>query len=167
MLHIQRLTRFLGDPIYATGAVLTAILVFSGVGSWVQGRIGLSALRRVQLAGMLVAALALIYYLALDPVLNAAVDAEELGRFVVSLIVLFPISFMLGWLMPAGLALAGARDPELIPLAWAVNGVASVAATPLSVMVAVGGGFMWVTAVSAAAYLFTAALARAGAEGGV
>ncbi len=184
MLHIQRITRFLGDPIYSTAAVLTAILVFSGVGSYVQGRIGgarakprhtggdgrqessrmgrllpsrgMSAAERIRFGGAAVAALALVYYAALDPVLNVAIGAGEPLRFVVSLIMLFPISFMLGWLMPAGLEAAGRVSGDLIPLAWAVNGVASVAATPLSVMVASGVGFFGVTLLAAVCYLVVA-----------
>ena len=164
MLHIQRITRFLGDPIYSTAAVLTAILVFSGIGSYMQGRLarrpGPGA--RIRFAGFAVTVLALVYYLALDPVLNLAIEAGEPVRFVVSLILLFPISFMLGWLMPAGLEAAGGGSADLIPLAWAVNGVASVAATPLSVMVASGFGFFGVTLLAAVCYLAVALAAPRG-----
>jgi hypothetical protein len=153
MLHIQRFTRFLGDPIYATAAVLTAILVFSGVGSFLQGRLALSVGRRLRIGGLAVAGLALLYYLALDPVLALAVDAGEIARFALTLILLLPLSFMLGWLMPAGLEAAGGQSAELVPLAWAVNGVASVAATPLSVMIAVGWGFLGVSLLAAGCYL--------------
>ena len=159
MLHIQRFTRFLGDPIYATAAVLTAILVFSGTGSYLQGRLRMPPGRRIRLGGLAVAVLALVYYLVLDPVLGLAVDASEPLRFVVSLVLLFPISFALGWLMPAGLEIAGNRSEDLIPLAWAVNGVASVAATPLSVMIATGGGFLAVSLLAAACYLVVAVAA--------
>ncbi|MFO7782343.1 MAG: hypothetical protein R6W94_12030 [Spirochaetia bacterium] len=159
MLHIQRFTRFLGDPIYATAAVLTAILVFSGTGSYLQGRLRMSPGRRIRLGGFAVAVLALVYYLVLDPVLGLAVDANEPLRFVVSLVLLFPISFALGWLMPAGLEIAGNRSEDLIPLAWAVNGVASVAATPLSVMIATGGGFLAVSLLAAGCYLLVAVAA--------
>ncbi|MFP4373291.1 MAG: hypothetical protein ACLFPO_03090 [Spirochaetaceae bacterium] len=162
MLHIQRFTRFLGDPIYATAAVLTAILVFSGTGSYLQGRLAVSAGRRIRIGGPAVAALALTYYVVLDPVLGLAVDASEPLRFIVSLLLLFPISFVLGWLMPAGLEIAGNRSGDLIPLAWAVNGVASVAATPLSVMIATGAGFLAVSVLAAACYLLVAAAAPRG-----
>ena len=165
MLHIQRFTRFLGDPIYATAAVLTAILVFSGVGSWLQEKVGWSPRRRIRVGAAGVVLLALVYYLGLDPVLATAVDAGETLRFLISLMLLFPLSFMLGWLMPAGLAVAGMHSRELVPLAWAVNGVASVAATPLSVMIAVGQGFLGVTVAAALCYaaVFLAAPRLAGA----
>jgi len=159
MLHIQRFTRFLGDPIYATAAVLTAILVFSGTGSYLQGRLRMPPGRRIRLGGIAVTGLTLVYYLALDPMLGLAVDASEPLRFVVSLVLLFPISFALGWLMPAGLEIAGNRSEDLIPLAWAVNGVASVAATPLSVMIATGGGFLAVSLLAAGCYLLVAVAA--------
>lgn len=161
MLHIQRFTRFLGDPIYATAAVLTAILVFSGAGSAAQGLIARrprlrSAGERIRTAGVAVAVLAMVYYLALDPVLQLGVGAGEPVRFVITLLLLLPISFMMGWLMPAGLEIAAGGSSELVPLAWAINGVASVAATPLSVMIAAGGGFLTVSAVAAACYAVAA-----------
>jgi hypothetical protein len=93
-------------------------------------------------------------------VLNLAVGAGETVRFLITLVLLFPLSFMMGWLMPAGLEAAGKRSQELVPLAWAVNGVASVAATPLSVMVAAGGGFLAVTLLAVACYGAVAAAAQ-------
>jgi hypothetical protein len=160
MLHIQRFTRFLGDPIYATAAVLTSILVASGVGSYTQGHIaartGLTARARIRWGGLAVAVLAVLYYLGLDPVLALAVEAGEAVRFAVTLVLLVPLSFALGWLMPAGLELAGTASGNLVPLAWAVNGVASVAATPLSVMIAAGSGFAAVTVVASGCYLLAA-----------
>jgi hypothetical protein len=169
MLHIQRLTRFLGDPIYATAAVLTAILVFGGIGSYLQSRLPGNRLqrphRRIRVGGAIVAALAVLYYVGLDPVLDTAVGAAEPARFLIALGLLFPISFMLGWLMPAGLEAAGQASGELIPLAWAVNGVASVAATPLSVMIAAGGGFLAVSLVAAACYGLVALVSPAAAAG--
>ncbi|MFP4483570.1 MAG: hypothetical protein ACLFO1_04685 [Spirochaetaceae bacterium] len=158
MLHIQRFTRFLGDPIYSTAAVLTAILLFSGVGSYLQGRLGLGVEVRIRVGGLAVATLALLYYLGLDPILARAVQGTEVVRFTIALLLLLPLSFMLGWLMPAGLEVAGNRSAELVPLAWAVNGVASVAATPLAVMIAVGWGFLGVSLLAAGCY-FAVALA--------
>jgi hypothetical protein len=167
MLHIQRFTRFLGDPMYATAAVLTAILVFSGVGSWAQERTGWTPRRRIRVGAAGVVALALTYHFGLDPVLALAVNAGETLRFGISLVLLLPLSFMLGWLMPAGLSVAGMRSQELVPLAWAVNGVASVAATPLAVGIAVGTGFIGVTLAAAACYaLVFAAAPRVGAPSG-
>ncbi len=44
-------------------------------------------------------------------------------------------------------------EPRLIPWAWAVNGVASVVATVLAVILAMEIGFSNVSLVAAAAYL--------------
>jgi hypothetical protein len=161
MLHIQRLTRFLGDPIYSTAAVLTAILVFSGIGSYVQARIPWlpTPRHRIVAGGATVAVLSLVYFLLLDPTLDLAVGAPESLRFILALVLLLPISFVMGWLMPAGLEAAGRASDELIPLAWAVNGVASVAATPLSVMVAAGGGFLAVSLLAGGCYALVALVA--------
>ena len=64
----------------------------------------------------------------------------------------FPLGMALGMYFPTGLELLRQREPRLIPWAWAVNGVASVAATVLAVMLAMEIGFSNVALVAAAAY---------------
>jgi hypothetical protein len=58
----------------------------------------------------------------------------------------------MGVQMPGGLELLAARQRELIPFAWAVNGVASVVAAPLAVLLAVSAGFTTVSLVALVCY---------------
>jgi hypothetical protein len=58
----------------------------------------------------------------------------------------------LGMYFPTGLELLRQREPRLIPWAWAVNGVASVAATVLAVILAMEVGFSNVALIAAGAY---------------
>ncbi len=152
MLFIQRLTRFLGAPIYATAVVLASILFFSGLGSALQQRMRLSPQRRMRLGALLLLALILAAELGLDPALSAAVELSLPWRIVTALLLLGPVSLLLGVQMPAGLERLAAGHRELIPFAWAVNGVASVVAAPLAVLLAVNAGFLAVSAVAVACY---------------
>jgi hypothetical protein len=152
MLFIQRLTRFLGSPVYATAVVLAAILLFSGIGSTLQQRIPLPPERRVRLGSLTMLALILISQLGLDPVLTAAVTLPLPLRLLTALLLLAPVSLVMGVQMPGGLELLAARQRELIPFAWAVNGVASVVAAPLAVLLAVSAGFTTVSLVALVCY---------------
>jgi hypothetical protein len=55
--------------------------------------------------------------------------------------------------LPTGLELLRRIEPRLIPWAWAVNGVGSVAATVLAVILAMEIGFSNVALVAAGAYV--------------
>jgi len=164
MLFIQRLTRFLGDPIFATGAVLTAILVFAGAGSIAQSRIRRTASTRIVAGASVVALLALLYAVALDWILGLVVETGVAVRFAIAVVTLCPISFFLGWLFPAGIAEISRIDGRLIPLAWASNGVASVVAAPLAVLLAMTGGFGLVAGIAAGCYGVVAMIAQSSSE---
>jgi hypothetical protein len=158
MLFIQRLTRFLGDPTFATSAVLTAILSFAGAGSLVQTRLRQDPLRRIAVGSTAVALLAVVSVLSLDPLLNLAAAAGPVARYMFSVVLLMPIAFFLGWQFPAGIDELNWRNDRLIPIAWASNGVASVVAAPLAVLVAITGGFRLVAGLAVVCYVAVAAL---------
>ena len=159
MLFIQRLTRFLGDPIFATAAVLTSILVFAGAGSISQSQIRRTPIFRIVAGATTVAVLSLLYAVALDSILGLAVQAGVAARFVIAVVALVPISFFLGWQFPAGIAELDRVDDRLIPIAWASNGVASVVAAPLAVLVAMTGGFGLVAGIAGACFGVVAVVA--------
>lgn len=156
MVSIQRLIRFLDDPLIAATAVLSAILVFAGLGSTLQARIRLPERFRIPAAALAVAVLAALHGEFADEILLLTVDAGAFARSLAGFLTLAPLAFMLGWLFPAGIT----HTPvAATPVAWAVNGVASVAAGPIAVLLAVFGGFRLLTIAAAACYLLVAVAA--------
>ena len=97
---------------------------------------------------------------ALDPILGIAVQAGMAARFTMAAAALTPISFFLGWQFPAGIAELSRVDESLIPIAWASNGVASVVAAPLAVLLAMMVGFRLVAVIAGACYGVVAVMAR-------
>jgi hypothetical protein len=79
----------------------------------------------------------------------------------------FPLGLALGMYFPTGLELLRRLEPQLIPWAWAVNGVGSVVATVLAVILAMEIGFSNVSLVAAAAYLIGTLTLLASLRGGV
>jgi hypothetical protein len=159
ILLIQRLTQFMGDPIYSTAAVLTGILVFAGIGSAMQHRLSRRPSRRIMKAGAALVALGVLYLLFLDPLLGLAVGLPTALRFALTVVVLLPVSVVLGVFFPAGIAYVGARDAELVPTMWAANGVASVSATPLALLLSMAVGFRAVFLLALGLYSVVAVLA--------
>ena len=81
------------------------------------------------------------------------------GRFIITLALLAPLAFLMGWPFPAGMRLSKDRTPELLPWAWGINGFASVAAAPLTIILAMALGFRMVLALAVVSYLLALVLA--------
>jgi len=155
MVFIQRFTSFLGHPIYSATAVLTSILVFAGAGSILQGRVPGSTPNRLRIAAGVVAGLAFCLQIGLTPLLQLFIQSPFVVRFVIIVAVLAPVAFFMGWLFPSGLELVERHARELVPWAWGINGFASVAASPLAILLAMAFGFSRVIALAAVLYLLT------------
>lgn len=130
---IQRAVLILEYPVYAFTVVLFGLLLSSGLGSIVAERISW----RASLVGLV---LAIALYAALVP-LSAWLLAQELiVRIIVVIIGLAPIGFLLGVPFPRGLEFVRQDAPELLPLAWGMNGFTSVISSILATMIALTWG---------------------------
>ena len=152
MVSIQKMTRYLGDPVAAASAAITSILVFSGIGSLWQKKMRLSPLRRISYAATGVIVLAVFSAILLDRLLDPISGYGIMIRFAAASISLSPLAFFMGWMFPSGLMILEKGPQVLIPWAWGVNGFTSVMAAPLSVMLAMAYGFTSVIAAAALCY---------------
>ena len=160
IMYLQMFTKFLGDPIYSAAAVLTSLLVFSGIGSHMQKKLPGSPSTRIRAGATAVSVITALYLLLLDPVLSTWMDLSTPIRFIITTLFLMPVSFFMGWMFPSGMQLLDQYDDQLIPWAWGVNGFASVTASPLAVMLSMSLGFDWVMIFAIAAYLCTIPVTR-------
>ncbi|MFT7462454.1 MAG: SAM-dependent methyltransferase [Pseudohongiellaceae bacterium] len=149
---LQRLSLLLGHPIYAVAVVLVALLVWSGLGSFLAARLPSRSAPVVLLVTALLISLTLV--VGHDWVI-AALRGTDLSVRICAVIV---------WLGPAGLAMGcgfplalRAIDTELLPSAFLWNGLASVLAGPLAVMIAMAQGFTVTLIVGACCYVAAAA----------
>jgi hypothetical protein len=141
MALIIRFAHFLGDPILSAGGVLSAFLAFSGLGSSLSRRIVRRPTLAVGTAVLGIAAVGIGYEFILDPIIAAGASWPTAIRFLVAVLLAAPLAFLMGWPFPNGLARVQAGSPPLVPWAWSVNGFASVAGTPVAVLLAVSHGF--------------------------
>lgn len=157
---IQAFVKYLGDPIFSAAAVICSILLFSGAGSVLQGRIGLPAIERIRLSVAAILLIMLLYLLVSASILNLSVALPAFWRFLFAILMIAPVSFFLGWMFPAGVELLERRDPSLIPWAWGVNGFASVSAAPLAIILSISIGFNGVILLGMACYLLAGLASR-------
>jgi len=150
---IQKFTRYLGDPVYSASAVLSSVLVFSGAGSILQGKIKMNAVRKLQFATAMIILLTILFLVLVDPLLNVAVDLPLPIVFMLIVVLLVPLSFFLGWMFPNGMNILEKNSDSLIPWAWGINGFASVAASPLAIIFSMSSGFNFVILTGLVFYL--------------
>jgi hypothetical protein len=158
---MQRFVLFLGFPTYALSVVLFALLMFTGIGSAIAGR--LPQTRRTLTTALSVAlALILVSAFTLQPLLRALIDLPFPARVVVAIALLAPVGLTLGMPMPLGLARFSRRYPDSVAYAWGVNGLASVVASVLGVALAMNLGYAVASLVAGACYAFALVHAAAG-----
>jgi len=151
--QLQRLTIFLGHPTYSLSVVLFALLLSSGLGSYLTRsvdptRLGTAALLRV---GLLLGVLALAGTLTM-PAIHASQQLTTPLRILTAAGLLFPLGLFMGMAFPLGMTIAAARFGALTPWFWGINGAASVCGSVLAVAIALNsrsGGACYVIALLA------------------
>jgi spermidine synthase len=171
VIFIQKLTLFLGHPLYAVALVLAAFLVFAGLGSgssaWCEQavrrrawRIAGSELSAIELAILALVVLSLGYLLLLPWVLRTAIHLPVMLKAVIALALLGPPAFLMGMPFPLGLERAAGLRPAWVPWAWGINGSASVVSAALTPILAIHLGLTKVVVLAAALYLVAAGCFR-------
>ncbi len=158
MVCLLKFTYYLGDPIYSAAVMLSGFLVFSGLGSILSRRVAGTPRRAIRLAAAGIAAFAVFYAVGLDGLFRLTIGLPLSARVVVALGTVAPAAFLMGWPFPSGLTVLEGGRPALAPWAWGANGFASVAASPLTVILSIHAGYPAVLLGAAALYVAAAAV---------
>jgi spermidine synthase len=155
---IQRFTLFLHHPLYAITTVLTAFLLFAGLGSAFSRRLAAAGRHRpgVQWAVIGILLIGLVYQPLLGPLFAALAALSLTFKILVSIVLIAPLAFCMGMPFPLALSALGRHTPSLIPWAWGVNGCASVLSAALATLLAIHLGFSTVLLIALALYLVAA-----------
>jgi hypothetical protein len=142
---------YLGHPVYGLGVVLFTLLLFSGIGSFTVP--GGAPSRR----SLLLRSLALLAAIVLTGVLTPFVTSwttnlETPARIVVSVLLLAPPAFFMGMMFPLGLGF-WPRQTSLLPFFWSANGIMSVFASVLGMVLSITLGIAETYAIGCLCYL--------------
>jgi hypothetical protein len=169
---IQRISVFLGHPVYGVAIGLFGIIVSTGVGSLLVSRLRLLSSVRL-LLWVAILGLYLILLPFWFPVLIAKFASADLAmRAAVSLTAIIPSGMLMGFGFPTGMEIVNAIDSRPTPWLWAVNGAAGVLAAGLAVTLSIAFSISVTLWLGAACYLLlgpvAVSLSRSrGAERGV
>ena len=136
---LQRFLLFLGQPIYTYAVILAGLLIFTGAGSWIAGRMK----QTHALSRSLLIALAVVVITALitPPVFQIFLGYALAVRIAISLLLVAPLGLSLGMPFPLGLRLASAQTTSIGAWAWGVNGFFTVIGTVLALILGMIFGF--------------------------
>jgi predicted membrane-bound spermidine synthase len=137
--QIQHLNIFLGHPTYSIAAALFTLLVSSGAGSYFSGA-NKDNTRGTIIRFILLLAVLLLFGIFTADIINAFREQSTPVRIVIASVMLFPIGFFMGMAFPVGMRLASQKSQEVTPWLWGINGVMSVLATVLSIIIAMNYG---------------------------
>jgi hypothetical protein len=151
---ISRFTLALSNPTISSSVLISALLVFSGLGSLLAERILDRARLLLPLIFAVIAVLLIGYGLFLSPVLDW-IGAFAYGwRLVLSFLVIAPPAFLMGFPMATAMTtLARLDKKQMFVWAWGINGCASVIGAAAVPLIATNFGLAMVLEVSAIAYL--------------
>ncbi|HKU37660.1 MAG TPA: hypothetical protein VJR89_05920 [Polyangiales bacterium] len=149
MVLIQKLTLYLGHPVYALTVVLCGMLTFSGVGALASGVLSRG---RVARAALLVAVCLVAYRLGLDAFVQSTLGLPLAARVALALAVIALPATLMGAPFPTAARHMAALEHTALTRGWVVNGYCSVLGSCLTMIVSISFGFGTVLASAAAIY---------------
>jgi hypothetical protein len=153
---MQRFSLFLEHPIYSMVVLLSSILFASGLGSASTATVepDQAAKYAVRKLGLLLATLA-AYGVLLPRLTRALIGLPLLVKMLIAVLVAYPPAYLMGMMLPLGIAALRGRATRLVPWAWGLSSAFSVLGGVASLMFAMSFGY------TATWYLFAAAYALA------
>jgi hypothetical protein len=153
MSFIQLFTRFMGEPILAAALVLGGFLFFAGLGSMIQPGLTQRLGGTIFATACLIGGFIVVDSLLLPFIFQWAALSSLPVKAVLGVGLMAPTALLVGNPFPWGIGRLQGQAPGTIPLAWAVNGFASVVSACLAVLVAMAYGFTLLLAVAAGLYV--------------
>ena len=151
---ISRFTLALSNPTISASVLISGMLVFSGLGSLVSERIAERARAVLPVILVGIAAMLVTYAFSLAPMLDWIGGLSYPLRLLLSVGVVAPPAFLMGFPMATGMGWLARLDKEhMFVWAWGINGCFSVVGAAAMPIIATSFGLSMVLELSGAAYL--------------
>lgn len=158
---IQKLTVYLGRPVYSLAVVLFTILLFSSLGSLWSSRWSEARLKRnIRWIFPAIAVMGVLHAGTMLWPLPQTMGLAFSVRLFLTMLLLAPLAFLMGIPFPSGVRWAGAHRAGVIPWLWGINGVTSVLGSALATALAIHLGFRLTLLIAAGLYALAGVLLR-------
>jgi hypothetical protein len=140
---IQRFLLLLGTPIMALTVILFSILLSSGIGAYLSGRLFSGRPYRAVFVSMpILAGVILFHFTFLQGIIDSSISMELPSRVGLTVGLLFPAGLLMGFQFPSLISMASSmKNRDNTTLLWGVNVVASIIGTVLAATLAMVIGF--------------------------
>jgi hypothetical protein len=155
IILIQRFVLYFGQPVYAIAAVISSMMLFSGLGSQYSQKLPANT-KTIRAIGVMVSVILLFFVFVLTPLLQTSIGWSSSVKISISLLTIGIPAFIMGMLFPLGIRHLDQFDASQIPWAWGINGCLSVISTSLATLIAVESGFKVVLIIASITYLIAA-----------
>ena len=165
MAMIQQLAIFLGHPNYALVVVLGGLILSTGVGSLVSDKWGVQSALMSSAPAFAVTLALIAYTLLVIPVMRAYTGGVLWQRVAVSLLLIAPCGFLMGFCFPVGMRrLTVLKQAEHLPWMWALNGAAGALGSFVAIVISMETSIAVCAFCGAACYLLGAIAVPAAAQ---
>jgi SAM-dependent methyltransferase len=150
---LQRMSVFLGHPIYALSIVLFSIILATGIGSLISDKLPLDTPGKFTLWATLIGGYLFALPFWLPGVLLAFESAALPARAALCVLTIAPAGLLMGFGFPTGMRMISAVDRKPTPWFWGINGAAGVLASILAVACSIAFGISTTLIIGALCYL--------------
>jgi hypothetical protein len=149
---LQRMTVFLGHPIYSLAVLLFSLILTTGMGSFLSEKVMLDNRVKITTWAILTGGYLMILPFVLSELFAAFSDANLTARIVLCVISITPAGLLLGFGFPTGMRLIASIDSRPTPWFWGINGAAGVLASITAIAVSLALGIRATLIVGALCY---------------
>lgn len=155
---MQQLSIFMGHPVYSLVVVLGGLILSAGVGSLASDRWPVSSGWQSRMPALAAAGLVLLYSTLVIPASHAFAAAWLWQRVLISVALVAPCGFLLGFCFPIGMRWMTALSQQRnLPWMWAVNGAAGTLGSFAAILVSMETSIQTCVYAGAVCYLLASA----------
>ena len=134
---IQRLSVFLGHPVYALGILLFTIIFSAGIGSLLSEYFPLTRKPWLFIYPLIIM-IAIIAIRFILPIISANfITSSMTEKILISILIITPMGMLLGICFPTGMRLVKDSASSDTPWYWALNGIFSVLSSAFAVFISI------------------------------
>ncbi|MFV2056929.1 MAG: hypothetical protein ACC707_10700 [Thiohalomonadales bacterium] len=150
---LQRMSVFLGHPIYSLSIILFTLILSMGIGSLVSDRLKLDTQSKFVVWVLLTSGYLMLLPLWMPDILTNFNGTSLWLRAAISVAIITPAGLLLGYGFPTGMNLVSNIDRRPTPWFWGINGAAGVLASIIAIACSISLGINATVTIGAVAYL--------------
>ena len=137
---LQRLSVFLGHPVYSLSLVLFSLILATGIGSFISEKVNIERISPFAVWSVLLGSYLLALPFWLPEATKAYQSSNILIRAFLSVGVITPAGLMMGFGFPTGMRIIAKLDKKPLPWFWGINGAMGVLASVMAVALSIAFG---------------------------